>query len=70
MKYTSEQNKIVDVFALLGVTSMVLYTLELVTRDTISEDVRQTLFAILAILIIAAINIFNTVISRAFVDRE
>jgi hypothetical protein len=70
MKCTSEQNKIVDVFALLGITSMVLYTLELVTRDTISEDVRQTLFAILAILIIAAINIFNAVISRAFVGRE
>jgi hypothetical protein len=45
---------------------MVLYTLEIVTRDTISVDVRQTLFAILAILIIAAINIFNAVISKAF----
>lgn len=69
MKYTSEQykqTKIVDVIALLGVTSMVLYTLELVTRDTISGDVRQALFAILAILIIATINIFNAVISRAF----
>jgi hypothetical protein len=69
MKYTSEQykqTKIVDVVALLGVTSMVLYTLELVTRDTISGDVRQALFAILAVLIIAAINVFNAVISRAF----
>jgi hypothetical protein len=69
MKYTSEQykqTKVVDVFALLGVTSMVLYTLELVTRDTISGDVQQTLFAILAILIIATINVFNAVISRAF----
>jgi hypothetical protein len=73
MKYTSEQykqTKFVAIVALLGATSMVLYTLELATRDTISGDVQQTLFAILAILIVATINIFNAVIVTSNVSQE
>jgi hypothetical protein len=73
MKHTSEQynqTKIVDVVAILGATSMVLFTLEVATRDTISAEIQQTLFAVLAILIVVAINIFNTVISLNKVNQD
>jgi hypothetical protein len=68
MKYTSEQttsaekpSKIADISAILGITSIVIFTMELAVRETTSDDARQALFAILAIAILAAIKIFTNV---------
>ncbi len=68
MKYTSEQtnsteksNQVTDVSAILGITSIVVFTMELAVRETTSNDARQALFAILAIAILAAIKIFTNV---------
>jgi hypothetical protein len=69
MKYSSEQvksteilNRLVDISAITGVTLIVLFTIEVVARETTSNDVRQALFAILAVAILAAIKIFTNVI--------
>jgi hypothetical protein len=73
MKHISEQynqTKLVDIVAIIGATSMVLFTLEVASRDTISAEIQQTLFAVLAILIVVAINIFNTVISLNQVNQD
>jgi hypothetical protein len=69
MKYSSEQvnstgilNRLVDMSAIAGVTLIVLFTIEVIARETTSNDVRQALFAILAVAVLAAIKIFTNVI--------
>jgi hypothetical protein len=78
MKYSSEQinstgilNRLVDISAIAGVTLIVLFTMEIAARETTGNDVRQALFAILAIAVLAAIKIFTNVIqSNNEVYRE
>jgi hypothetical protein len=78
MKYSSEQvnsteilNRLVDMSAIAGVTLIVLFTIEVIARETTSNDVRQALFAILAVAVLAAIKIFTNVIyNNNEVSRE
>jgi hypothetical protein len=61
MKYSSEQinsteilNRLVDILAVAGITLIVLFTMEVVAHETTSNDVRQALFAILAVAILSS----------------
>lgn len=71
MKYPSDRlgsseyiSKLVDISAIVGVTTMILFTIQAATRNEISSDIQQSLFAILVILILAAINIFGNIINK------
>jgi hypothetical protein len=57
-------SRLPEIAAILGITVSILFTMELATRETTKGDVQETLFAILAILILTAINIFNDVINK------
>lgn len=71
MKYSSDQftsaehlSKMVDISAIVGITIIILFTLQAVTRTEISSDIQQSLLVILVILILAAINMFGNIINE------
>jgi hypothetical protein len=71
MKYPSDRvssseyiSKLVDISAIVGITTIILFTMQTATRTEISSDIQQSLFAILVILILAAINIFGNIINK------
>jgi hypothetical protein len=71
MKYPADRvnsseyiSKLVDISAIVGITTMILFTMQTATRTEISSDIQQSLFAILVILILAAINIFGNIINK------
>lgn len=73
MKYPSERvsssefSKLVDISAIVSITAIILFTIEAATHDKISSDIQQSLFAILVILILAAINIFGNIINKDYI---
>lgn len=71
MKYPADRvssseyiSKLVDISAIVGITTIVLFTMQAATRTEISSDIQQSLWAILVILILAAINIFGNIINK------
>jgi hypothetical protein len=71
MKYPADRvssseyiSKLVDISAIVGITTIILFTMQAATRNEISSDIQQSLFAILVILILAAINIFSNIINK------
>jgi hypothetical protein len=71
MKYPSDRvssseyiSKLVDISAIAGITTIILFIIQAATRNEISSDIQQSLFAILVILILAAINIFGNIINK------
>jgi hypothetical protein len=71
MKYPADRvssseyiSKLVDISAIIGITTIILFTMQAATRNEISSDIQQSLFAILVILILAAINIFSNIINK------
>lgn len=74
MKYPSSRfsssesiSAIVDVSTILGITIMIVFTMQAAIRSDISSDTQQSLFVILLILILAAINIFGNIINKDFI---
>jgi hypothetical protein len=49
---------IVDIVVVVGITATTLFTMELATRNTITDDVRETLLTMLAVLMVFTIKIF------------
>ena len=71
MKYPADRvssseyiSKLVDISAIVGITTIILFTMQAATRTEISSDIQQSLWAILVILILAAINIFGNIINK------
>jgi hypothetical protein len=71
MKYPTDRfsspeyiSKLVDISTIVGITTIILFTMQAATRTEISSDIQQSLWAILVILILAAINIFGNIISK------
>ena len=74
MKYPSDRftsseyiSKLVDISAIVGIVTIILFTMQAATRTEISSDIQQSLFAILVILILAAINIFSNIINKDYI---
>jgi hypothetical protein len=71
MKYPSDRfssseyiGKLVDISAIAGITTIILFTMQAATRTEISSDIQQSLWAILVILILSSINIFSNIINK------
>jgi hypothetical protein len=74
MKYLSSRfsssesiSAIVDISTIAGISIMILFTMQSATRSGISADIQQSLFVILLILILAAVNIFGNIINKDFI---